>query len=320
MALGRYDDAIAEFKRAVEIDPLWGLNYDHLIGALYLVGRKDEAKAYANRFFALSTDQRAKGLIQIGIQKLDFDLAGELKTALALARAYPNERQMRLNLAATLAQLGERRRAVALMSDDPRATAALTGNWTKLASAADDLGPGFWDQSNWWNIAGLLVASGHSNAIARFYERDRPIARMRSDVNVALSDTIVALRDAGLNRDAAELMNIMRSRQAQLPNAGLLGEQKVGMAADIEALSGNRDGAIHALDRFSRLYPLDMTHIPAMALRYDPVFRSLVGDPRFTVIEERVRVAVNAERAKASLPPISKQAWVSDPKTLLTKN
>ena len=76
----------------------------------------------------------------------------------------------------------------------------------------------------------------------------------------------------------------------------------------------------HALDRFSRLYPLDMTHIPAMALRYDPVFRSLVGDPRFAVIEERVRVAVNAERAKAGLAPISKQAWISDPKTLLTKN
>ena len=320
MAIGRYDEAIAEFKRAVEIDPLWGLNYDHLIGALYLVGHGGEAKAYGNRFFALSTDQRAKGLIRLGIQKLDFDVAGELKTALALARAYPNERQMRLNLAATLAQLGERHRAAALMSDDPRASAALTGNWTKLASAAEDLGPAFWDQSNWWNIAGLLVASGHSDAIARFYERDKPAARMRSDVNVALSETIAALRDAGLNPDAAELMKILRSRYARLPDAGLLGEQKTGMRADIEALSGNRDGAIRALDRFSRLHPLDMTHIPAMALRYDPVFRSLVGDPRFAIIEERVRVAVNAERAKAGLPPISKQAWISDPKTLLTKN
>ena len=44
-ALNRYDEAIAEFKRAVEIDPLWGLNYDHLIGALY--PRRPEAEGEA---------------------------------------------------------------------------------------------------------------------------------------------------------------------------------------------------------------------------------------------------------------------------------
>jgi DNA-binding SARP family transcriptional activator/TolB-like protein len=322
MTLGRYDDAVAEYKRAVEIDPLWGLNYDHLIGALYLVGRKAEAKAYADRFFALSTDQRARGLIRLSLQKLNFDLAGELKTAVALANAYPSERQMRLNLAATLAQLGERRRAVALMSEDRRATAAMTGNWAELAGAARGLGAAFWDQSGWWNVAGLLVASGQSQVIAELYERDKPLARgwIESDSNVALPEMIVALRSAGLNADAAKLMTILRSRYERLPDTGLLGEQKAGMAAEVAALSGDREAAIRALDRFSQHYPLDLTHIPAMALRHDPIFSFLAGDPRFLAVEDRIRAAVNAERAKAGLAPISKQAWIGDPKTLLTKN
>jgi hypothetical protein len=36
--------------------------------------------------------------------------------------------------------------------------------------------------------------------------------------------------------------------------------------------------------------------------------------------DERLRAYVNAERAKAGLPPISRESWISDPKALLTKN
>ena len=35
---------------------------------------------------------------------------------------------------------------------------------------------------------------------------------------------------------------------------------------------------------------------------------------------DRVRAAVNRERAKVGLPELSREAWISDPKTLLTKN
>jgi hypothetical protein len=57
-----------------------------------------------------------------------------------------------------------------------------------------------------------------------------------------------------------------------------------------------------------------------MALRYDPVFGSLSTDSRFPAIEDRIRGSVNRERQKAGLPPISREAWISDPRTLLTKN
>jgi hypothetical protein len=63
-----------------------------------------------------------------------------------------------------------------------------------------------------------------------------------------------------------------------------------------------------------------MAPIPAMALRHDPVFGWLSSDPRFPVIEDRIRLAINAERRKAGLAPISRESWIGDPETLLTKN
>src|SRR5438270_3575890 len=172
LARNRYDEGIAEFKRAVDIDPLWGLNYDHLMGALYQVGRKDEARSYEKRFLALSSDERAKQLIILSLQKLDNNFAGELKTAEALNRVYPDERQNKINLAASLAKLGERQRASEIIAFDPLASAAMRGDWTGLARTAGSHDSNFWDQSGRWDTASSLVASGHSAPIPRLYRRD----------------------------------------------------------------------------------------------------------------------------------------------------
>jgi hypothetical protein len=57
-----------------------------------------------------------------------------------------------------------------------------------------------------------------------------------------------------------------------------------------------------------------------MSLRWSPIFRPLAGDPRFEAVDARVYAVLNKERAKAGLPLMSREAWLSDPKTLLTKN
>ncbi|MBV9527088.1 BTAD domain-containing putative transcriptional regulator [Sphingomonas sp.] len=322
MAVNRYDDAIAEYKRAVEIDPLWGLSYDHLIGALYLVGRRNEADADARRFLTLSTDPHAKQLIILSLQKLRNDLSGELRTAEALYRAYPDERQMRLNLAATLAEMGESRRAIPLMADDPLATAVLSRDMPGLARAADALGPGFWNQSGWWSTATLLVASGHSDTLVRFWDRDRPLGdRAAGDSDdVAVPEMIVALRNRGRNAEAQKLLRIFAQRAERLPSVGLLGEQKLLALSQLAALRGDREAALRSLDYRSRRNPIQLVSIPALALRYDAAFGSLASDARFPAIEDRVRLAVNGERGKVGLPPLSREAWISDPRTLLTKN
>jgi DNA-binding SARP family transcriptional activator/TolB-like protein/tetratricopeptide (TPR) repeat protein len=322
MAVNRYDDSVAEFKRAVEIDPLWGLSYDHLIGALYMVGRKSEAQDYARRFLALSTDSRAKRLIILSLQKVDNDLAGQLRTAEVLYRAYPDERQMRLNFASALAQLGERRRAAPLRTDDPVASAVLSADMPALAHVTEALGTGFWNQSEWWNSADLLVASGHSDELVRFWDRDRPTNDriVLGHDDIAVPETIVALRRSGRNADAQQLLSLFAQRVQRLPSVGLLGQQKSFAMAQLAALRGDRQDAIRLLDMWSKQSPLDLAHIPAMALRYDQTFSWLASDRRFLAIEDRIRQAVNRERAKVGYPPLSRAAWISNPRTLLTIN
>lgn len=321
-ALNRYDDAIAEFKRAVEIDPLWGLNYDHLIGALYLVGREAEARAYVKRFFGLSTDQRAKLLLLQSLQKIDQDVAAQLKTTTKLQRAYPDERQMRLNLASALSLLGENHAAARLVGYDRLGVAALTSNWPALAQATEAMGAQYWDQYGFWNTASLLIDTGHSDTIVKLYDAARPLVaagQMSADA-VAQPETIIALRKAGRRAEADRLLAQLRAQKARLPSGGVLGDEKHFSVAVIAALTGDRETAIRGLDQASRQKPFRMASIPAMALRYDPVFGWLSNDPRFAAIEDRIRVAINAERIKAGLPPLSRESWIGDPKTLLTKN
>jgi tetratricopeptide (TPR) repeat protein len=321
-ALGRYDDAIAEFKRAVEIDPLWGLNYDHLIGALYSVGRAAEARQYARRFFELSTDQRAKLLLLQSLQKADQNLAGQLKTAIALQHAYPDERQMRLNLASALSALGDNRAAAKLVTNDHLGAAVLTSNWPALAQAVEASGPAYWDQYDYWNQAALLIDSGHADTLVKLYDEAEPLiasGRLTPD-KVAQPEAIVALRKVGRRADAERLLGQLRRKEDRLPNVGLFGEEKQFSAATVAALIGDSRTALRLLDQWSRRKPFRMTPIPAMALRYDPVFGWLASDPRFPAIEDRLRLAINGERVKAGLPPLSREAWIGDPQTLLTKN
>ena len=321
-ALGRYDDSIAEFKRAVEIDPLWGLNYDHLIGALFLEGRDAEARQYVRRFFDLSTDQRAKLLLLQSLQKIEQNIAGQLRTTRALQQAYPEERQMRLNLASALSVLGDNRAAAKLVGYDRVGSAALTSNWPALAAAVEAMGADYWDQYDFWNAAGLLIDTGHSATLVKLYDEAQPLiaAGRLSPDNVAQPETIVALRKAGRRADAEKLLAQYRTDQDKLPNAGLLGDEKQFSAAVVAALTGDRETALRVLDQWSRKKPFRMAPIPAMALRHDPVFGWLASDPRFAVIEDRIRLAINAERQKAGLAPIGREAWIGDPKTLLTKN
>jgi len=321
-ALGRYDDSIAEFKRAVEIDPLWGLNYDHLIGALFLMGRDAEARQYVQRFFDLSTDQRAKLLLLQSLQKIEQNIAGQLKTTRALQRAYPEERQMRVNLASALSVLGDNREAAKFVAYDRVGTAALASNWPALAAAVEAMGADFWDQYGFWNTAALLIESGHSDTIVKLYDIAQPLiasGHLPSGA-VAQPETIIALRRAGRGAEAERLLAQLRREKAKLPNVGLLGDEKQFGAAAIAALTGDRETALRLLDQWSKQKPLRMASAPAMALRHDPVFGSLASDPRFPVIEDRIRFAINGERQKAGLVPLSREAWIGDAKSFLTKN
>jgi DNA-binding SARP family transcriptional activator/TolB-like protein len=319
----KFDQAIEEYKRAVAIDPLWGINYDHLIGALMEVGRDAEAKVYLQRFLTLSTDRRAKLMVQRSIANFDYKLADTLRYARELMADYPDERQTRFAMASALATIGERREAARVLGDDPVGRAVLTNDWNALARTARAAGPAYWSATaNYWNSNALLLASGHGDVIVSLYDQAQP-ALHRGDLlidNVAGIDTVLALRAVGRRADADRLEAISMSRLSSMPDVGYLHVFRRFTILFNALYSGDRQQALGILEQLARKSPEQLLFIPAMSLRNMPVFRPLVGDPRFEAVDERARVALNSERAKAGLRPISHEAWISDPSTLLTKN
>jgi hypothetical protein len=90
--------------------------------------------------------------------------------------------------------------------------------------------------------------------------------------------------------------------------------------ATIDALSGRDDEAARRIDRLSRSSPLSLNFVPSISLLDNPLFAALRDDPRLAAADERVRTALNLERRKAGLAPISREAWATSARTLLTKN
>ena len=318
----RFNQAITEYRRAIEIDPLWYINYEHLSGALIFIGENDKAAALVRRFVNLSTDNRAKMLLLEGNAKNSFDGAGYLRYSRELYRQFPEERNMRFNYASALASLGESKQASALLDYDPLAAALLRRDWNALAAQSIREGRNFWDKSDLWGTSTLLVASGRSDVLVRLYDQTQPLIRSEAiDMDlVAAPGMILALREKGRRAEADRLLRIFSQRNAKLPDAGLGGLIKDINAGLSAALEGRDDEAIASLDKVSRQAPLALNSIPAMSLLNNPYLRDLRHDPRLAEIDERIRSAVNVERKKVGLAPINRDAWVSDPKTLLTKN
>jgi TolB-like protein/DNA-binding SARP family transcriptional activator/Tfp pilus assembly protein PilF len=322
MIANRFDEGIEEYRRALEIDPLWGINYEHLTGALLFVGKDEEAASLARRFMALSTDDRAKLQLLRGLANSEGRLADNLRFSRLLATRYPDERVFRFYLASALALLGERDGAAALVDSDPIAQAILHADWPRFSMAASGLGRDYWDRANTWNSARLFLATGRSSELVRLYDEAKPLVQSGEidRIAIAIPEVVLALRQAGRRAEADKLLEDFRANSAKLPHSGLGGTFRDVNLALIAILSGREEDAMARVEALSRRYPAGLSIIPAMSLFNDPFFGRLKNDPRLASSDERVRDYVNRERRKAGLPPIGRDAWISDPNTLLTKN
>ena len=208
------------------------------------------------------------------------------------------------------------------MKDDPIASAVLRSDWTALARAVPRLGSDYWSQAGYWNTGDLLIDSGHADVLVRMYDQIRPQvdAGEINRLDLPRCEIAIALRQAGRVGEANALLRQFQADANRLPDRGMFAEERSIDTTIVAALTGKTNEALNGLEAWLRRRPIDVAHTPAMSIRYDPAFAALRGDPRFEHIDEWLRTTVNSERAKAGLPPISRQAWISDPKTLLTKN
>jgi len=318
----RFDEGLDEYRRAVELDPLWGLNYDHLTGALLFIGKDKEAHALLRRFLALSRDDRAKIQLLRSFANADNRLADNLRYSRTLYNRFGDERLMQFYLANALGWLGEPRAAARYTAFDPMTTAILKGDNARFVAEAKALGPDFWDRANFWGSARLLLLMGHARDLIEIYDRSKPaIQRGHLDIDtVAVPELIVALRQARRTAEADRLLQIFAKNTSQLPRAGLGGAIRTMNEATIDALSGRKDQAARKIDELSRRSPLNLNFVPSISLLNNPLLASLTDDPRLGLADERVRTALNSERQKAGFPPISREAWLSNAKSLLTKN
>ena len=317
-----FTESLVEYRRAVEIDPLWYINSEHYAGALVFVGQDEEARRVVRRFLQLSTDDRAKLLLLRGLANSESRAFDSYRYSKMLFDRLPDERNNRFNYASGLGGLGENAKAAEIMSHEPFSNALLKADWAVLAREAEAMGPHYWDRSNLWSSAALLVRAGHGDVLVRLYDQSQPLIRSGEvDVDlVAVPGTVLALRNAGRTQDASRLLSQFAKTNAKLPDKGLGGRIKEVNLTQIAALTGRRDEALDRLDRLSREAPLVLITIPSMSLFNSPFYQQLKADPRLSQADERLRAALNSERRRAGLPALSREAWLSDPKTLLTKN
>ncbi|HEY0628828.1 MAG TPA: hypothetical protein VGD23_05815, partial [Sphingomicrobium sp.] len=196
-------------------------------------------------------------------------------------------------------------------------------DWPQMAREARSLDREYWEfAKGYWNLSALLVASGHSSVIVELYDRARPPLESGELEwkRVARPMTIIALRDAGRVAEANRLLSLYQASTLRLPTRGQFGDEREFDLAIIAALNGRHEQALQGLDRLSRRNPAMIEINPAMSLRHHPAFAPMADRPGFAEVDERLRAFVNAARRQSGLAPISLEAWISDPKTLLTKN
>ncbi len=307
-----FDEGLREYRRATELDPLWGLNYDHLTGALQFIGRSEEAHGLLRRYLALSRDDRGKLQLLRSFANAENRLADNLRYSRILHKRFGDERLMQFYLANAYGWLGERREAARQATFDPMASGILAGDGPRVAAEAKALGIDYWDRSNFWSSARYLLAAGQAKTLVDIYDRSRPSIRVQElDVDtVAIPELILALRQVGRASEAESLLAIYRQNTAKLPRTGIGGAIRELNEANVAALAGRDNDAVNLIDNISRRNPLTLNVIPTMSLLRNPVLASVKADPRLAAADERLRTALNKEREKAGLEPIGREAWI----------
>ncbi len=310
MATGHIEEALDEFRRAVAIDPLWGLSYEHLIVALDRANRGAEVAPLVRRFLALSNDERARVQLLFTDATVGNRLADSLRYAQRFVELAPGDRQAKFRYASELAALGAIDVASKVIDrNDWIGRAVLANRSQDLVSGIRAHADSFWDVgSGFWGVDDYLVAHGQGPVLLEVFDRRfdgvghfRPGELLDPFETAAL---VVAMRQAGRLAQADELRARL-ARQVRVENATRLKPEIILLDRTVlNALDGDRAGAFNGLETLSRIAPQMLLGTPWRPLAEIAAFHTLAGDPRLTAIDERLRAALNRERRKLGWAPL----------------
>jgi Flp pilus assembly protein TadD len=246
---GWYDEAIKEFKKAIELDPNSGHAWDNL--AMVYAEKKQYRDALDAHLKALAVEPDAASSHAnlahfLAVHGLEF-AAAEYQQALELEADYPDAQ---LNLGLTYADLGRMdeamaaiRRAIELDPKDPLARQEL---------------------------AGLLMEEGDHRAAITLL---KDVTRLEPGNFEAWVDLGICYAQKGFFEEAERAYD----------KAAGLREDDLTLLYNRAALHARRGQKAEAIALLTKALSMDRKRVLAW-LRADPMFMSLAGDPEFEAL------------------------------------
>ena len=308
--MGREDEALKAYQRAVALDPLGWLSVDHLVGQLAFMGRHEEAAAAADRFARISTDPHGVGRVQAKLALEQGRLADYLRLSEAGARRWPAERNLAGELAGAWSLLGENARAARNLPEGSVGRLSLSGDLEGLAREARRMGPAFWqEEPGYWSFAESLVLGGHGDLLLQLYDAEYASVqefntRTPSKAMAAGPSLITAMSQAGRQREAQALADLLLLRLDADVRSGMDPAHAAYDRATLLAVTGHPDAALEQLAFAVRKNWVNLAWIPARRLEDRLTLRSLRGDPRLARVQAELDAQIDRQRALLGLPPL----------------
>ena len=305
-AAGEFDQELAAFRRALELDPLWFRTTGTVGIALADRGDRTGAEAVARRALPNNEIQQHILLGRIAWISADFSEAARHWSIVARSNSprWSDTARRSLNDAAYAVGLRHGTRVDVPNSFDQRYTPRV---WMEEAPSA-----AAWQAQNRDRItadvyraenlvaAKLMLNAGRARELAGAYDGAVGLLGMRAALPLRVDQlneapvVIIALREAGRTAEADRLL-----READSAIRAVYGRGQVTFwfdaeAAAIRAVQGRTDEALSALER---AIGRGWAHAGGTDLRdiaNEPAFRSLRGQPRF----ERLRAGIAAHYAR----------------------
>ena len=319
-AAGEFDQELAAYRRAHELDPLWFRTVGAVAMAVSEMGNRAEAEAVVKRGFANNAVQQNMMLGRIAWIFGDFSEAARRWSIVAKSNSprWSDINRLAMNdathavglitgpLIAIPYPLGAPLRWPVWMDAPPAASVWQARNRDGIATEvfrAENL-----------FAAKLMLNAGRTSELAATYRspvgllRVRPRQALRIDQLGEAPLVALALRQSGQKAEAVRLLGEADAATRAVYRRGQVPFWFDADAAAIWAVQGNKDAALTMLER---AIDRGWTHSGTTDLRDiadEPAFRSLHGQPRF----ERLRARLAAHFARERSETVALGLWSQD--------
>jgi tetratricopeptide (TPR) repeat protein len=301
---GRLPDALEEFRKSSQADPLWDPAATQLIGHLSFIGREAEIEGVVQQFEAASRDPYDHHIVRI----MSYHVLGKLHETVALGREMlrqrPADKKTVYMLASLFAALGDRESALAVTPTDSVLNRAIinhdVGQIERIARESPSL---FWHEELADTRAGeLLVASGRGKLLLQLFDtRYGTIAHFKEEAAAAIAPApalIVALRDEGRTQEAEELNRSVLERIRSDRAHGAASHAWAFEYAQQLALAGDEEGALTELERLMQFRWPDLLMPPFVKLPDYVAFRDLRSHPRLVALQQQLDAHLQMTRSQ----------------------